>query len=129
MSKTPAIDRTHAMPPVDHDLVNAICGLNADAGLVAAQRTRRSIMEAGHTLQTQRRRRRRNMGVALLTLSTLILLLTPAIWSSVDDLLGGEHFFDMPAMVMSLILLLFSTIFGALMVGWKNQQHFKHGKQ
>jgi Na+/glutamate symporter len=129
MRKKPAIDRTHVPPPVDPDLVKAICGLNADAGLAAAQRTRRFVMEANYTLQTRRRRRRRNMGVALLILSALILLLTPAIWSSIDDILGGEHFFDMPAMVMSLILLLFSTVFAALMIGWKNQQHLRHDKQ
>jgi len=115
------------MRQTDSDLVDAITGLNANANLNVVARTRRSVMEASQLLGTQRTRRRRNMGLVLLTLAAFILLLTPAIWSSVDDMLGGEHFFDVPAMVMSLILLLFSTVF-AVLIGLRNQRYFRHSK-
>lgn len=116
------------MKQTDPGLVDAITGLNANANLSIVERTRRSVMEASQLLLTQRTRRRRNMGLVLLTLAAFILLLTPAIWSSVDDMLGGEHLFDVPAMVMSLILLLFSTVF-AVLIGLRNQSSFRHSKR
>ena len=67
-------------------------------------------------------RRRRQVGIVLLAFVALIVLLTPAIWSVADDLFSGEHFQDMPAMTMSLIVTLFSAIFAALIVHWRSRQ-------
>jgi protein-S-isoprenylcysteine O-methyltransferase Ste14 len=103
-----------------------LAGFNAAADLVVVQRTRRAVKQAAADLRDQHRRVRRNMAVVLLTLAALAMVLTPAIWSSVDDFLGGEQWFEMPGMVMVLVLLLFSTIVAALMIGFRGQGHI-HG--
>jgi hypothetical protein len=110
----------------DPQIVEMLAGFNAAADLVVVQRTRRAVKQAAADLREQHRRVRRNMAVVLLTLAALAMVLTPAIWSSVDDFLGGEQWFEMPGMVMVLVLLLFSTIVAALMIGFRGQGHI-HG--
>lgn len=82
-------------------------------------RTRRSVMEAAHEMRAQRTRQRRQVGIALLALSGLVVLVTPALWSGINDLSAGEHFFDMPFMVIMLSLALLSAVFAALLLTWK----------
>jgi cytochrome bd-type quinol oxidase subunit 2 len=106
----------------DPQLIDALTGLDAHAGFAVVQRTRRAVMEAALQLRAAERRRRRQAGIALLAFVGLIVLLTPAIWSVADDLFNGEHFQDMPAMTMSLIVTLFSAIFAALIVHWRSRR-------
>jgi cytochrome bd-type quinol oxidase subunit 2 len=82
-------------------------------------RTRRSVMEAAHLMQTKRARQRRNAGIALLVLAALVLLFTPALWTLANDLTTGEHFFDLPAMVLTLSLVLLSAMFAILLMTWR----------
>lgn len=112
----------------DPQIVEMLAGMNAAADMQVVQRTRRAVMLAAAELREQRRRTRRNMAVVLLTITVMGLVLTPAIWSTVDDFLGGERWFDLPSMVMVLVLFLFSTIVGALIIGFKSQQHM-HGRR
>lgn len=112
----------------DPQIVEMLAGMNAAADMQVVQRTRRAVMLAAAELRDQRRRTRRNMAVVLLTITVLGLVLTPAIWSTVDDFLGGESWFELPGMVMVLVLLLFSTIVGALIIGFKGQQQI-HGRR
>jgi hypothetical protein len=109
----------------DPQLVQMLAGKNASADLAVVQRTRRAIMQAASELREQRRRDRRNTAVVLLAVAVLGMILTPALWSSVDDFLGGEQFLGTPGMVMTLILMLFSTILGALVIGLRGQQHIR----
>jgi len=105
----------------DAQLVDALSGLNAQSDLAVVQRTRRAVMAAALQMGNTEIRRRRQAGIVLLALIALVVLLTPAIWSVADDLFSGEHFQDMPAMTMSLIVTLFSTIFAALIVHWRSR--------
>ena len=100
----------------DQELIDALSGLNAHADLAVVQRTRHAVMAAAYEMRATEIRRRRQAGIALLTFIALAVFLTPAIWSVADDLFSGEHFQDMPAMTMSLIVMLFSAIFAALIV-------------
>jgi len=106
------------MQPVpNRSLIEALSGLDAQADLALVQRTRRAVMEAAHQMRAAETRRRRQVGIVMLTFLGLVLLLTPAVWTIADDLFNnGEHFQDAPAMTMSLIVTLFSTIFAALIV-------------
>ena len=79
-------------------------------------RTRRSVMEAALNLQTQRTRKRRHAGIALLAMASLIVLLAPLLWSTVNDLTTGEHFFDLPVIVLTLFLVFLSAIFAILLL-------------
>ena len=112
----------------DPQTVEMLAGMNATADMLVVQRTRRAVMQAAAELRDQRRRTRRNMAVAVLTITALGLVLTPAIWSTVDDFLGGEKLFELPDMVMVLVLLLFSTIVAALIISFKSQQQM-HGRR
>lgn len=105
-----------------------LAGVNASASMPAIQRTRRVVLQTAHELRDQRRRNRRNAAVVALTGTVLAMLLTPAIWSTVDDFLGGEHFDELPGMVMVMILLLFSTIVGVLIMSFKNLGYTGFGR-
>jgi hypothetical protein len=85
-------------------------------------RTRRSVMEAAHLMQAKRARQRRHIGIALFALAALIVLLTPALWSVANDLTTGEHFFDMPVMVLTLSLVLLSAMFAILLMTWRGRR-------
>ena len=89
-------------------------------------RTRRSVMEAAQQMQAHRQRRRRNLGIALLAVGALVVLFTPALWSAVNDIDGGEHFFDMPVMLLVLSLLFLSALFAVLLVSWRDGRRSSH---
>ena len=118
----------HSNSQQDPQTVEMLAGMNATADMLVVQRTRRAVMQAAAELRDQRRRTRRNMAIAVLTITALGLVLTPAIWSTVDDFLGGEKWFELPDMVMVLVLLLFSTIVAALIIGFKSQEQM-HGRR
>ena len=115
-------------PEPDQQMVEMLAGMNATADMQVVQRTRRAVMQAAADLREQQRRTRRNMAVVLLTVAVLAMVLTPAIWSTVDDFLGGEQWFELPGMVMVLVLLLFSTIVAALIITFKSHQQM-HGRR
>ena len=106
----------------DRRLIDALSGLDAQADLALVQRTRRAVMEAAHQMRAGETRRRRQAGIVMLAFLGLILLLTPAVWLVVDDLFSGEHFQETPAMTMSLIVTLISTIFAALIVHLRSRR-------
>ena len=107
---------------VDPDLVRSLAGLDVDANMLVVQRTRRTVMAAANELRAAKIRSRRQIGLILLAVGTLVMLLTPAIWVVADDLFGGEHFQDPPALAISLVVTFFSTIFAALVVTWRHRE-------
>lgn len=111
----------------DPQIIEMLAGMNATADMMVVQKTRRAVMQAAAELREQRRRSRRNTGIVVLTITVLAMVLTPAIWSTVDDFLGGEQWFELPGMVMVLVLLLFSTIVAALII-FKGQEQI-HGRR
>jgi len=84
-------------------------------------RTRRSVMEAANTREEQRMRKRRHAGIALLAMGTLIVLAAPALWSAVSDLSTGEHFFDLPVVMLTLFLVFLSAAFAVLLITWRDR--------
>lgn len=92
-------------------------------------RTRRSVMEAAREMEAQRARQRRQMGIALLVLGALVVLVTPALWTACNDLMAGEHFFDMPMMLLTLSLVLLSAIFAILLVSWRGGRRVLRDEQ
>ena len=90
-------------------------------------RTRRSVMEAAIELQAQRTRKRRHAGIALLALGALVFLFAPALWSAVSDLATGEHFLDLPIVVLTLFLVFLSAAFAILLLSLRD--HTTRGEQ
>lgn len=110
-------------------LIEMLTGMNASADMQVVQRTRRAVLEAATELREQQKRNRRNGAIVALAISVLAMLLTPAIWSSVDDLLAGGDLFELHSMVLVLIALLFSTILGALLIGLRSQEQMPRGRR
>ena len=127
------LSHTSSQPPVtqisDPQIIEMLAGMNANADMLVVQRTRRAVMEAAHELREQKRRNRRSAAIVALTVTVLGMLLTPAIWSSVEDFLAGGDLFELHSMVMVLSALLFSTVLSALIVGLRSQQHMPRGRR
>ena len=85
-------------------------------------RTRRTVMEAAHRMQTQRARQRRHAGFALLAIAALVVFFAPAIWSAATDLATGEYFTDLPVVVITVSLLFLSTMLGALLMAGRERR-------
>lgn len=85
-------------------------------------RTRRSVMEAAHLIQTNRARQRRHAGLALLAIAAVLVFFAPALWSAANDLATGEHFLDLPMVVLTVSLLFLSTMLAALLMAWKDRR-------
>jgi cytochrome bd-type quinol oxidase subunit 2 len=83
-------------------------------------RTRRSVMEAAHLMQAKRVRQRRHAGVALLAIVGLLVVFAPVLWGAANDLTSGEHFFDMPVMMLALSLVFLSAMFAAVLMQGKS---------
>jgi len=79
-------------------------------------RTRRSVMAAAYELQEKRVRQRRHAGITLAVMSGLLVLLAPALWSTVMDLTEGEHFLDMSVVVLTISLIMLSAMFAVLLM-------------
>jgi hypothetical protein len=93
-----------------------------------ALKTRRAVRDEVIATQERRMRQRHNLGWALMGFGFLLLLLAPAIWNGLEDLLAGEHLFDLPALVTCLILMLFSATFAVLIAVWKGQHAVEHDR-
>lgn len=110
-------------------MIEMLTGMNASADMQVVQRTRRAVLQAATELREQQKRNRRNGAIVALAISVLAMLLTPAIWSSVDDFLAGGDLFELHSMVLVLIALLFSTILGALLIGLRSQEQMPRGRR
>ncbi|HEY1965028.1 MAG TPA: hypothetical protein VGG59_08860 [Acidobacteriaceae bacterium] len=102
-------------------LLRAVSGRDANAQLPLVARTRRAVRVANDTRREQGERGRHHIGITLFVLGAIFVVLAPAIWGSLDDLLGGEHFGDLPAQVTLLSTFLMLAIVGALGVVWRNR--------
>ena len=92
------------------DLARSIAWPDYDANLKLTQKTRRAVRDEVISSEERRVRQLRVMGVALIGFLCLLVLLAPAIWNGLEDILAGEHILDLPAQVALLTLMLFSTM-------------------
>ncbi len=102
--------------------------LDHDANLRLAMKTRRAVRDAIISGQEDRMRERRNLGMAILSFLALLILLAPPLWNGLEDLLAGEHIFDLPALLAVFILMLLPAILAALIAVWKGQRDLDHDR-
>jgi hypothetical protein len=115
-------DRPHAPhQEIPEALLRAVAGHDANAQLPMVARTRRAIRIANESRREEGERGRHHIGVTLFAFGAIFLVLAPAMWGSLDDLFGGEHFGDLPTQVMLLCTFLMLAVVGALAVVWRNQ--------
>jgi hypothetical protein len=98
----------------DAQLIDALNGLDAGRSRALANRTRRAVHAAAVEMHESRAGNRRNSAIALAVLAGILMLLSPAIWNSVDELTGGEFVLDLPGMVAAMAFTLFAAIAAAL---------------
>jgi protein-S-isoprenylcysteine O-methyltransferase Ste14 len=102
-------------------LLQAFAGRDANAQLKVVSRTRRAIRVANETRREQGERGRHDIGITLFVLGAIFVVLAPAMWGSLDDFFGGEHFGDLPAQVTLISTLLMLAVVGALIAVWRNR--------
>jgi hypothetical protein len=110
------------------DLARSIAWPDYDANLRLAQKTRRAVRDEVISSQERRVRQLRVMGLALFGFLCLMVLLAPAIWNGLEDILAGEHILDLPAQVALLTLMLFPAMLAALIAFWKGKQDVEHDR-
>jgi uncharacterized membrane protein YozB (DUF420 family) len=110
------------------DAVRSIAWLDCDANLKVALKTRRAVRDAVISTRERRTRHLRITGVALVGFLFLLVMLAPAIWNGLEDLLAGEHISDLPTMVAVLTVMLLSAMLAALIAVWKGQQDVEHDR-
>jgi hypothetical protein len=99
-----------------------------DANLRLAQKTRRAVRDEAISTQERRMRQRRSLGFAIIGFVFLFVLLAPALWNGLEDLLAGEHLFDLTTLVAGLVLMLFSAMLATLVAVWKGQRDVEHDR-
>jgi hypothetical protein len=99
-----------------------LANLNSDTSVARVQRTRRILRAAALEIADRRRSQRRALGFALLAFLIMLVLLGPAIWNSVEDLVTGEHLADLAAQVTILLVILFPAMLAALIASWKGDR-------
>ena len=125
-SETPAPGENTATDP---QLLDTLAGLNADAGRAIVLRTRHAVRGSLEVASAQRQNRKRNAGIAILVAVVVLMVLSPAIWSGMEDLNSGEYIFDMTPMMTLLAVVLSSAVLAALIAGWKNDPRMRDGKR
>jgi hypothetical protein len=106
---------------LQQDLLRAVTGHDAGAQSPVVARTRRAIRVADETRREQGERERRTFGISLFAIGALFVLLAPALWDSMDDLISGEHFSDLPTQVALISSLLMISVVAALAVFWRSR--------
>lgn len=111
------------------DAMRSIAWPDYNASLNVAQKTRRAVRDAVISTQEQRMRKLRTIGFALTGFLSLSVLLGPAIWNGVEDLLAGDHILDFHMMVAILILMLFPAMLAALFAAmWRGKRDLQHDR-
>ena len=103
------------------DLLRAVSGRDVNAQLPVVARTRRAIRVADENRREQSERERRTLGISLFAGGAMFVLLAPVLWDSLDDLIGGEHFSDLPTQVALICTLLMMSVVAALVVLWRSR--------
>lgn len=99
-----------------------------DATLRVAMKTRRAVRDAVITNEEGRVRQRRNLAMAIGGFVFLLVVLAPAIWNSMEDLLAGEHLLDLPTVLAVFSLMVLPAMLAALIAVWKGQRDLDHDR-
>ncbi len=105
----------------DNALLSALTGVDKQADL-AVSRTRRRVYSANLDMDQQKKDRRKQSRMIAVFCLFFLILLTPALWTSIDSFLAGAHFADTQAQMYLLPLMLFPGIVAIAIIGFKRQQ-------
>ncbi len=91
----------------DPSVLAALTGHSASLERAASLRTRRAVYNAALAQRASRSTHRRNVFLAVAIVAVLILMALPAIWSGVEEMIGGGNMVDLPMML---------AVFGTMML-------------
>jgi hypothetical protein len=111
------------------DVMGSAPFLDGEATRRLAQKTRRAVRDAVISTQEKRSRQRRNLGLVIFSFVSMLVLLGPAVWTGVDELLGEEPLFDVPTQITFLIGMLLLAMLAALIAVWKGQHNLQHDRR
>jgi hypothetical protein len=111
------------------DAARSIAYPDYDANLRLSQRTRRKVRDEVISTQERRMRQRHSVGLALMGFLFLLVLLAPAIWSGVEDVLGDERVFDLHTEIAFLTAILLVAMLSALIAVWKGRHNVQHDRR
>jgi hypothetical protein len=112
---------------VHQELIAALVGRDAQGSQRVAELTRRTVRMAAMARREEQAGKRRTLGIAMAVCLGILTLLAPALWSSVDDLVAGEHFGDIPTQVALMVMILFPAVIAALIAGWQTRRGMENG--
>ncbi|HVJ09485.1 MAG TPA: hypothetical protein VM554_13990 [Acidisarcina sp.] len=124
----PSIENPGEYTP-DPMLIQALAGLNADGEMRTAQTTRRKVACKIFFGRERNEKRRHSRALAIMASLGILVLLSPALWQSMENLIAEEHFGSFVTQVTLLILLLFTALIAALIASWRNGPEIRHGKR
>jgi hypothetical protein len=106
-------------PGVDHDLVSALAGNQAERECAVAHRTRCVVIASMGVMQEQKAGRKRVISVALASILLVILCLGPLAWWVTSNLMAGGHLGELGSEISLIVGVLCPSILAAaLVVGW-----------
>lgn len=105
--------KTNLLP--DSEVLAALAsGSSAETERAVSLRTRRAVFNAAHDMRADRAQGHRNLFIALVTTGVLTLLLVPAIWSGLHEILSGATLVDLPVMLAALCMMLLAGVGASL---------------
>lgn len=105
----------------DSALLRALTGVDKQIDL-AVSRTRRRVFSANLDRDQHKKDLRKQSRMIVVFCLVFLILLTPALWTSIDSFLAGAHFADTQAQMYLLPLMLFPGIVAIAIIGFKKQQ-------
>lgn len=122
VSKNSPAQKSCSLTP-DPKVIAALSGEDADADRKLALRTRRAVYNAARASRTDRLEDQRNLFIALVVGCVLVMMLMPAIWSGLQEMISGATFTDLPVMLGALGMMLFAAIMAVLFLLGDNRRH------
>ena len=109
-------------------LLRSVSGRDVRAQQPMVERARRAVRIADQSRREQGQRGRRSSGIVLFVLGAVILVLGPALWIGIDDMIGGAHLADLWTQLVLLSTMLLLAMVAALAAGWgtrTNREEFR----
>jgi hypothetical protein len=110
-------------------LLQMLAGRNADDERHVAQTARRRVLGRLHCTKERKQQKRHTVAIATMLALGVLVLLSPAIWAGVENVIADGHFGDMGSQVTLLFLIFFPALLAALIAGWRNGLEVHLGKR